>query len=95
MANMVNITNFDYGEQTMEVGRNVRFVVMLTAGEARAIQDFRFAKRIATKAEAARTLIRKGLETEKSATTGSEFGDTSPVEAGNSNHQEMTDAKRT
>lgn len=32
---------------------------------------------------------------EKMATTGSEFGDHNPAEAGNSNHQEMTDAERT
>lgn len=32
---------------------------------------------------------------EKMATTGSKFGDQSPVEAGNSTHQEMNDAERT
>lgn len=32
---------------------------------------------------------------ERMATTGDEIGVMAPVEAGNSNHQEMTDAERT
>lgn len=38
-----------------------RFVVMLTDNEVRAIEDHRFANRIATKADAVRQLISDGL----------------------------------
>jgi hypothetical protein len=50
--------------------RDIRFVVMLTEQEDKDIQAYRFSRQIETKAEAARALIRKGLEAEtKTATT--------------------------
>lgn len=70
---------------------------MLTSDEEQAIQDFRFANRIGTKAEAARQLIGKGLEASKSgagkemATTGDEIGVMAPAEAGNNSNLEKAD----
>lgn len=95
MANMVNITSLEDGKRIISLTRNIRFVVMLNEQEDKEIQAYRFSRQIGTKAEAVRTLIRKGLETEKMATTGSEFGDQNPAGAATNNHQEMTDAERT
>ena len=61
MANMVNITNSEYGKRNMEGNRTERFVMMLTERENQAIQEFRFSHRFSSKAEAARTLIELGL----------------------------------
>jgi hypothetical protein len=65
MANMVKLVNSRHGKQAVD-GRNTRFVVMLTRSEAKAIQDFRFGNRLATKATAARLLMRMGLQALKS-----------------------------
>lgn len=89
---MVNIANFGHSKRSLHRLRDIRFVVMLTEQEDKEIQTYRFAQQINTKAEAMRALIRKGLEAEKMATTGVEFGDQSPAEAGNSNRQETIDA---
>jgi len=45
---------------------------MLTEAEDREIQKFRFANQIGTKAEAARSLIKKGLETAQTKTAATE-----------------------
>jgi hypothetical protein len=47
--------------------KNVRLPLMVTASEARAIDDWRFRNRIATRAEAIRQLIELGLEKAKEA----------------------------
>ncbi|TGR84252.1 hypothetical protein EN866_33450 [Mesorhizobium sp. M2D.F.Ca.ET.223.01.1.1] len=52
--------------------RDVRFPIMLTEAEDREIQEFRFAHQIGTKAEAARSLIKKGLEAAQTKTATSE-----------------------
>ncbi|MET3925905.1 hypothetical protein [Devosia sp. 2618] len=69
----------------MEAMRQSRFVMMLTESEDQAIQNFRFANRIGTKAGAARTLIERGLaanhENEKSpaeAATSPSHGSNDP-----------------
>lgn len=95
MTNMVNIANFEQGKRSVSGLRDIRSVVMLNEQEESEIQAYRFGRHIGTKAEAVRTLIRKGLEAEKMATTGSEFGDQNPAGAATNNHQEMTDAERT
>lgn len=93
MANMVNITSLEDGKRTVSLARNIRFVVMLNEQEDKEIQAYRFSRQIGTKSEAMRILIRKGLETEKTATTGVEFGDLSPAVAENHNtRKECCDA---
>lgn len=42
--------------------RTVRFPMMLSPSEVGGLDEFRWGKRIATRAEAARQLIKKGLE---------------------------------
>ena len=73
--------------------RNVRFPLMLTEREDKEIQAYRFSRKIGTKAQAVRDLINKGLEAEKVATTGPEFGDTNPVDARNKTGLEANDAE--
>lgn len=63
--------------------------------ELSAMDEWGFARKIRNRSEVIRQLIRKGLEAEKMATTGSEFGDQNPADAATDNHQEMTDAERT
>lgn len=46
----------------MDTHKSERLVVMLTPAEAQRIQEFRFANRISSKAEATRSLIREGLK---------------------------------
>lgn len=75
--------------------RSARFPIMLTKQEDEAIQAYRFGRQIGTKAEAVRILIRKGLEAEKMATTGVEFGDQSPADAPSKTDQEIDHAGRT
>lgn len=50
--------------------RSKRFTILLTEREEQDISEYRFSNRIATQAEAARTLIRKGLEKEMPAPAG-------------------------
>ncbi|TIQ86458.1 MAG: hypothetical protein E5X38_16035 [Mesorhizobium sp.] len=69
MANMVNIANIEQSERPLGRGRDIRFVVMLTEQEDREIQAYRFDRQIETKAEALRTLMRKGLEAETKTAT--------------------------
>lgn len=69
MINMVNMTNMEGGKQMVNESRTTRFVVMLTAGEHDAIQNYRFARRLGTKAEAVRQLVVKGLEAETKTAT--------------------------
>lgn len=94
MTNMVNIANSEFGKRSVCGLRKLRFVVMLNEQEDREIQAYRFAHQIGAKAEAMRTLIRKGLEAERMATTGNEIGVMTPAEAGNSTDQEINDAER-
>jgi phage major head subunit gpT-like protein len=70
MANMVNMTNSGDGKQAMKPQRTNRFVVMLTDQEVQSIEDHRFANRIGTASEAARSLIRDGLKREMPAQAG-------------------------
>ncbi|MFC7399626.1 hypothetical protein ACFQU1_20655 [Chelatococcus sp. GCM10030263] len=66
----------------MNERRRMRFAVMLTDGEVQRIQNFRFANRIGTTAEAVRMLVEKGLEASASkAATGVQFGDQAPAAA--------------
>jgi len=60
----------------LEAQRLSRFTVMLTESEDQAIQDFRFANRIGTKADAARQLIELGLSAAKEK--GPAAGGTAP-----------------
>ncbi len=69
MANMVNITNPEDGEQSVNDSRTRRFVVMLTPGEEYAIQKYRYDNRLPTKSEAARELIKTGLAGEMKTAT--------------------------
>lgn len=85
MTNMVNIANFEKGKRSVCGLRKLRFVVMLNAEEDQDIQSYRFEHQIGSKAEAMRTLIRKGLEAEKMATTGDEIGVTAPADAEQNN----------
>jgi hypothetical protein len=83
---MINITNIEQGKRTVSGGlRDIRFVVMLTEKEDDEIQAYRFNRHIETKAEAMRALIRKGLEAERIAAAGVEFGDLSPTAADHNN----------
>lgn len=79
MTNMVNMTNSEDGKRPVD-GRNLRFVVMLTASEYQAINEFRHAQKISTLATAARLLIADGLK--MNAATGTEIGVLSPAAAG-------------
>lgn len=95
MANMVNIVNSDHGKRSVRRLRGLRLVVMLNEEEDSEIQAYRFSRQIGSKAEAMRRLIKIGLEKE-TATTGSEFGDTNPAEAGDHNtHKESCSAAGT
>lgn len=95
MANMVNIANLDHGKRSVCGLRDLRLVVMLNEQEDSEIQAYRFSRQIGSKAEAMRRLIKIGLEKEM-ATTGVEFGDQSPVEAGDHNtHKERCNAAGT
>lgn len=67
MTNMVNITNLEHSKQSLN-GRTVRFVVMLTQQEQEEIQEFRYASKLDSKAEAMRALIKIGLAQTKTAT---------------------------
>lgn len=69
--------------------RTERFALMFEPEAIKRIDDYRHAKRISSRARAVRELIDKGLASEGIATTGSEFGDQNPVEAGNSTDQEI------
>lgn len=69
MTNMVNIANFEQSKRTVSGLRDIRSVVMLNEQEDKDIQAFRFARQIGSKAEAMRTLIRKGLEAETTKAT--------------------------
>jgi len=93
MANMVNLTNMEDGKQMSKEPRSTRFVMMLTEGEERSLQAYRFRNHIGTKAEAARTLIAAGLR--EVATTGVKFGDPSPVEAETETVLETINARNT
>lgn len=96
MANMVNIANSNHGERSVCGLRGLRVVVMLNEGEDSEIQAYRFSRQIGSKAEAMRRLIKIGLEVEKVATTGSEFGDQNPVDAEQNNtHKESCSAAST
>jgi hypothetical protein len=68
MTNMVNFANTEHGKRSVG-GRDIRFVVMLTEKEDKQIQAYRFARQIETKAEAMRSLMRKGLEAETKTAT--------------------------
>jgi metal-responsive CopG/Arc/MetJ family transcriptional regulator len=48
----------------MELNRGERLQIMLTEGEVKALDDFRFAKRMPSRASAIRELLRIGLEAE-------------------------------
>lgn len=50
--------------------RSKRFTILLTEQEDCAIRDYRFANRLPTQAEAARTLIKKALSQEIPASAG-------------------------
>lgn len=95
MANMVNIANLDHGKRSVCGLRGLRLVVMLNEQEDSEIQAYRFSRQIGSKAEAMRRLIKIGLEVERVATTGVEFGDQSPAEAENNSIQEKADAGNT
>lgn len=69
MTNMVNIANFDHGKRSVCGLRGIRFVVMLNEQEDSEIQAYRFSQQIGSKAEAMRTLIRKGLAAETKTAT--------------------------
>lgn len=72
-----------------------RIALMMEPSLAHRIDSFRYASRIATRAEAMRVLIKSGLENEV-ATTGVEFGDAAPVEAEQNNtHEESCSAAGT
>lgn len=74
MANMVNMTNSKDGKQMVESSskglRTHRFVVMLTEDEVVAISQHRWENQIVSASEAARQLIKKGLEKEMPAPAG-------------------------
>jgi hypothetical protein len=48
----------------MELNRGERLQIMLTEGEVKALDDWRFAKRMPSRASAIRELLRIGLEAE-------------------------------
>jgi len=53
--------------------RTVRFPMMLSPSEVGGLDEFRWGKRIATRAEAARQLIKKGLEASASETAAGDI----------------------
>lgn len=100
MTNMVNLANSglieNHSKQSVNDSRPIRFALMISEAEDQAIQNYRFANRIGSKAEAARQLVAKGLEAEKMAATGVEIGVLSPVAAEDHNtHKECCDAAGT
>lgn len=65
--------------------RDLRLQVMLTAGELQAIEEWRFAKHMPSRAAAIRELIRRGLQAEgfsiaPSGKSSAEFGITEKSE---------------
>jgi hypothetical protein len=60
----------DENEEPVNGLRSKRFTILLTEREEQDISEYRFSNRIATQAEAARSLIRKGLEKEMPAPAG-------------------------
>lgn len=72
-----------------------RIGTTFTDEELAAMDEWGFFRKIRSRSEVIRRLVRKGLEAERMATTGVEIGVLPPVDADNNNHQEMTDAART
>lgn len=59
---LVQIVRLAYPRDMDQEPKDVRLPIMVTATEAKAIDDWRFDKRIPTRAEAIRQLIALGLK---------------------------------
>lgn len=60
------------------------------------MDEWGFSRKIRSRSEVIRQLVRKGLEAEKIATTGVEFGDTAPADTEQNNtHKESCSATST
>lgn len=64
------MTTSEHGKRSVDPLRSKRFTILLTEQEEQAISDYRYANRLPTQAEAARTLIKKALTKEMPAPAG-------------------------